>query len=260
MIRLDIGDDHPVGIELHERPVTLVGLDHQEWTLPDRSPGAQIAKVATHDERWVEAGAAERGGQHRRGGGLAMRSGHGNRLPRSGDRSQDLSPAQNRDSLSTSLDELGVVGRYRCGVGDDLSFSDVFGTMTDRNRGATIDQAVQGRRPRQIRAGHQVARSDQDLGDGAHAGPTDPEDVDSLGCGQIHGCTRPTASCSRATRHCRLLSPTSVGPRDRPPRSRSPQPGGRRPAWRPRLRPPTWRLCAPVRPPTGPARPRGGRR
>ena len=185
MIGLDVGDDHPVSVELDERPVALVGLDDEHAPAADGSSGPEIPEVAAHDERRVEARGPQRRGEHRRGRGLAVRAGDRDRLPRRGDRGQDLGPSEHRDPPTAGLDELRVVVGNGGRVRDDVDVANVLRPMADPHLGSGRAEAVDDHRATEVGATDGVAGAEEDLGDGAHPRPADPEDVDALGRSEV---------------------------------------------------------------------------
>ena len=117
VIGFDVRDDRQVGGQLDEGAVALVGLDDEQLAVvPDRT-AADLVELAPDDERRLESGLHEREREHRRGRGLAVRTGHGDAPARRRDRRQDLGSAHHRTPRSLAATTSG----FRSGMAVDTA-------------------------------------------------------------------------------------------------------------------------------------------
>ena len=94
MVELGVGQHGDVGIELEQRAVGLVGLDHDPLALAPAGVGAGRAQLAADHVGGIEARAAQRVDDHRRGGGLAVGAGHRDAALERGDLGQQVGAVQ----------------------------------------------------------------------------------------------------------------------------------------------------------------------
>jgi hypothetical protein len=91
VVELDVRDDRDVGGEREDAPVRLVSLDHEPSVTRARV-SAELRHLAADQERGVEPEPVEAEGDHRRRGGLAVRSGHDDRAPVRHELGEELRP------------------------------------------------------------------------------------------------------------------------------------------------------------------------
>jgi hypothetical protein len=120
VVELQVGDHRDLRPELEEARVALVGLgDHPLALSPagvgGLSPLAGPRELAAEEEGWIRAGRTQCPDAHRRGGGLAMRSGDGQEATARTELGEELAAVDHRLAPLASPRELGVVIRHRRG-------------------------------------------------------------------------------------------------------------------------------------------------
>ncbi len=93
VVRLHIGDDGHLGVEAEERPVALVGLDHQPRPRVPHGVGADLVDVPADEEAGAKTRLHQDERQHGRGRRLPVGPRHGHAATTGGHRGRRLGPA-----------------------------------------------------------------------------------------------------------------------------------------------------------------------
>ena len=113
MVRLDVGQHGPVGTQRLEGPEALVGLHHQPLAAVPYGVGADLVHVGPDDEGGAQARLDEDQREHRRRGGLALRSGHGQTAAGGTDGGQHPGAGHHPGAPLGGRHDLDVGGRAR---------------------------------------------------------------------------------------------------------------------------------------------------
>ena len=97
VVDVDVRDDPDRGTRQQERPVALVGLEHEQVPVARPRAAAAFVEVAAHEIAGVQPGALQHDGHHRGGGGLAVGAGDRDRRRRGRQRRQRLLPRPHLD-------------------------------------------------------------------------------------------------------------------------------------------------------------------
>ena len=124
VVVVDVGDDRQHRLQHKKRGVGLVGLRDQE--LPCAKPRVRIRghELAADDESRIEAAFSQHAGDEAGGGGLAVRTGHGDALLEPHQFGEHQCARHHRDSLFARCDDFDVVARdsgrndHHIGAGD----------------------------------------------------------------------------------------------------------------------------------------------
>ena len=179
VVVLHVGQDRRLRAQAEQRAVALVGLGHEPGAgAPDRAGAGPAGHRRAHAGR----GVAQRGEQHRRGGRLAVRPGHGQAPAAGHELGEEVGAVQHRDPRRPGRDQLRVV---RADRGRDHHRGRVGGQRRGGVAGAGVDAgaAERGERGRvlAVRPAHPVAGLGGEPGQAAHPGPADPDEVDRAG-------------------------------------------------------------------------------
>ncbi len=131
VVELDVGDDRELGAQEQQAAVALVGFGDEPLAVADAGVGADVVQVAADDERRPPVAAQHDVGDHRRGGRLAVRAGHGHAPARGHDAGQHLGALQHGKPAAARLLQLGVAGRDGRGDDDEGRAADLGGVVTD---------------------------------------------------------------------------------------------------------------------------------
>ena len=203
VVGVDVRDDGHHRQQVQERRVRLVGLDDDVVADAEARVGAGGVEPAADHEGRVEAGLGEHAGDEAGRRRLAVRAGDRDALLQAHQLGQHHGARHDRHAARARGDHLGVVGAHRGRRDDRLGAGDVIGVVADRDA-----DAERGERPRRralalVGARDRVAEVVQDLGDAAHAGTADADEVDVLD-GVLHAArvlhAATIASISSATR------------------------------------------------------------
>src|SRR5690606_9235484 len=143
--------------------------------------GAEGDQFPSGDERGVGSGRPDGGDEQGRGGGLPVGSGRTYHRPLRRHHLEQLGSPPDGDAGPAGGVELGVALGHGRGGDDQVHLGDPFGATPlphfDPERREEIGR---GSGP-EIGSGEPIPTSGEDLGEGAHAGATDADDVDTLG-------------------------------------------------------------------------------
>ena len=178
VLAVDVGDDGGDGRQLDEAAVGLVGLDHHPVARAEPRVGAVGIDDAAVDDRRVQPGAVEHGGDDRGRGRLAVGAGDRHRPLEAHQLGQHLGPLHHGDVALARGDHLDVV--FADGGRDDQHrhVVDDLGAVAARDGNTQGAQAAHGRALGDVAALDPVAEVVHDLGDAAHADPADADEMD----------------------------------------------------------------------------------
>jgi hypothetical protein len=173
----DHGDDRH---QVQERSVRLVGLDDDvvAATQPGIGPG-RVQPAADHEGR-VESAGGQHAGHEAGGRGLAVRAGDGDALLQPHQFRQHHRARHHGHAAGAGGQDLRIAGGHRGRDHDCVGTGDVPGGVTQRNRRAKLRQPLRGRVGRDVRTADLVPQRQQDLGNAAHSGAADADEVDVL--------------------------------------------------------------------------------
>ena len=178
VLPVDVGDDTDDGVESQEGTVRLVGLDQQVVALSEPGVGSDRGDPSPDNHRRVLAAGAEHGGAHGGCRGLAVAAGHGDAELDPHQLREQLAPGDHGQPAAPRFGEFGVVAGDRRAGHDRLRVSEVVRRVADADRGSEAGQPLRDGRLANIGTGHGVSEIKQDLGDPAHADPSDPDEVE----------------------------------------------------------------------------------
>ena len=177
VIGFHAGHDGRLGREHEERAVALIGLGHEQLAAALIRTQAGLGEDAADHVGRVGAAVPQHGGEHGRGGGLAVRAGHRHRPAAEHHRGQRGRPVQHPQPALARGHQLGIVradrGRYHERVGP----GHVRGVVPDPDVRAQHGQLVEQRRTGRVAAGHADPPGQHDPGDAGHARPADAGEV-----------------------------------------------------------------------------------
>jgi hypothetical protein len=190
VIAVDRGDHGDDRRQAQEAAVELVRLGDEVVAAAEARAGAEQAQAAADDHSRIEA----RVGQHRpdQGGGrgLAVGAGDGDAVLEPHQLAEHLGAADHGDAAAARLAHLGVLRRDRRGDHHQLDAFEVVGRVPLEDHGAQLLEPLGGLAEHLIGAAHLEVVLEQDLGDAAHAGAADADEVDprEVGeLGEVHG-------------------------------------------------------------------------
>ena len=106
VVGFGVGEDHDVGLVVHEGAVGLVGLGHEHGVGAAARVGPELQDGAAHREGRVGPGGEHARDEHRGGGGLAVGTAHHDRAARPGEVPEHLRPGDDRDARGPRRDEF----------------------------------------------------------------------------------------------------------------------------------------------------------
>ena len=175
MLAVDIGDDCGDRRQLDE---AAVGLDDRPLAITDSCVDAiGVDDAAVYDRR-IKFRAIENGRDDRGRGGLAVRTGHGNRPLVPHQLGQHLGTSNHRDVALTGGHDLGIV--FADGRRNDQhrQFVDGLGAMASGDRDSHRAQTFHRRALGDVAALDVVAEVVHHLGDAAHTDTADTGEMD----------------------------------------------------------------------------------
>jgi hypothetical protein len=178
VVGVDVGDDRHHRQQVQERGVGLVGLDHDVFARPQPGVGPGAVEPPADDEGRVQFGGGQHAGDQAGGGGLAVGAGNRDAFFHAHQLGQHDGARHHRQQLGVGGHHLGVVGLDRGGGDDAVGPVDVRGVVPDVDARAQLLQAAGGGAVAQVAARNGVALVEQHLGNAAHAGTTDADEMD----------------------------------------------------------------------------------
>ncbi len=212
VIGVDVGHHRQHRHQVEEGGVRLVGLDHDELALAQRRVGASRVELAADHEGRVDSGFGQHAGDQRGGGGLAVSAGDGDAAAQPHQLGQHHGARHDRHMARARGQHLGVVALYGGGGDDRVGAGDMRGLMTDMDADAQFGQPARHGAVGLIGAGDGVAEVVQDLGDAAHAGTTDADEMDVLDRVLHAAVSGNWVMAGRTRSRRRRVAPPGVGP------------------------------------------------
>ena len=180
VVGVDVGDDADHGAQDQEARITFVGFDNDGVALPQARIGSGAHQLATDHEGGVQAALGQHARHQRGGGRLAMRAGDGHALLQAHQLGQQHGTRDHGHTCGAGGQHFGVVGLDGGAGHNRLGADDVRSVVADEDGEAEFGQAPRDRAVALVRTGHAVAQVVQDLGNGAHAGAADADEMDVL--------------------------------------------------------------------------------
>ena len=177
MVVVDVGDHRVSRRQVKEGSVALVGFRHDQLPLAELRVSAERIDLAADDDRRIEPGYGENGGEHGGGGRLAVRAGDGDADLTAHQLAEHLGARHDRHAEALGLDYLGVVRANGRRHDHDLGSDDVPRLVADRDARAELGQASRGLALGEIRAADDITLVEKHLGDTAHADAADSDEV-----------------------------------------------------------------------------------
>ena len=232
MVGIDVGHHRHVGLQRQERGIAFIGLGHEILAATQARVGAGAVEPPADDEGRVEPALGETTRHQTGGRGLAVRAGDGDAALQAHELAQHLGAWDHRNARGVRGGDLGVGFRHRRGDYHHVRTLHERGVVTDHDFDAESLQALRGRRCAQVGSAYVEFQVVQHLGDAAHAGATDADEMHT---------PYPRAKCASAAAlnlYVRVRHATNHGCRLLTLRGKSRPPPRPRPAWR-RRAPPT---------------------
>ena len=131
VLAIDIGHHGDHRRQHEKRSIALIRFDDHQLALTE----PRIRMIAAHDsanhKRWIEPGGSQHCGDHRSRGGLAMRTGAGDRVRLHAHKlGKHLSARNYRNRPATRFDDFRIVLTYCGGTNYDVSIAHVCRIMT----------------------------------------------------------------------------------------------------------------------------------
>ena len=179
MLGINIGDDGQGRHQQQKRRVALVGLGHHVVAVPESHVASARAQISANRDRRIEPRLFEDEADQTGSGGLAMGPGDGDTNPRHPQQlAEHLGARDDRYFQFARACHLGIGKFHRGRNHHRVEFRlDVYRLMTG------IDLRAQRLEPRGHRAIFQIASADREaeaqrqLGNSAHPGTADPDEM-----------------------------------------------------------------------------------
>jgi hypothetical protein len=144
VVGVDVGDERDGGVVELEGAVGLVGLDDEELVRSAAAGCSELGDHAAVDEAGVIAERLQRGDDHARRRGLAVRSGDRHQPAPADEPVQRLRAVDDRHPALLGRDELGVLGPDRPGVDDGVGVAEVARVVTGVHARSEAGEILQG--------------------------------------------------------------------------------------------------------------------
>ena len=197
VIGVDVGHHRDHRLQVQEARVRLVGLDHDEFTRTQLGVRAGRDQPPADHESRVEAALGQHARHQAGRGGLAVRAGDGDALLQAQQLGQHQRARHDRDALGARGNHFRVVRAHRGRDHHRVGALDVLALVPEGDAAAHRRQAPGRRVGREIRAAHLVAEVHQHLGDAAHAGAADADEMDAMDL-VLHAPRAPASSMQRS--------------------------------------------------------------
>ncbi len=177
MIGIDVRDHRHHRLQIQERGVALVGLGNQIAARTQAGVDTAADEPPADDIGGIEPALGEQARDQTRRGGLAMGAGDGDAVAETHQLGEHLRPRHHRDVPIPGAHELRVVRIDGRRNDDHLAVLDVLGIVTDVDAHTEVLQTPGHGVGGEIRARHLKTERVQHLGDAAHAGAADADEV-----------------------------------------------------------------------------------
>ena len=129
VVCLDVGDHSNVRVQVQKTPVELIGLGHKLGSPPDIAVGPQVGHLAAHHKARIAAGIPEHLGDHGRGGGLPVGTGHTDPPLPLHQLAQHRRALHHWDAPRSTGDQFRVIRPGSRRIDDDIGITHVLGCM-----------------------------------------------------------------------------------------------------------------------------------
>ncbi len=177
VIRIDVGDDRHQWIQAQEAAIALVRFGDQPLAATELGVGACSQQLPADHERRVQPAFAQHRSRQAGGGGLAMRAGHRNAATETHQLGQHRRARHDRNALAARFHQLGIVFADGAGHHHAIGAQHVGRRMAAHHARTQLGQPARGRVVGVVRAGHFIAQRQHHLGNAAHAGTADADEM-----------------------------------------------------------------------------------
>ena len=178
VIGVDVRHQGDGGVVEQERTVRFVGLDHEQLPRAGGRAHAEGAEHAAVDEARIGSEPQQRRDDHRRRGGLAVGARHRDQAVPLGQPGQRDGTVQHGEAGGPRREVFRVVFRDGAGDHDGVGTENVLGRVTDRHADAFRPERADGVGVPDVRPADRDACRDEKVGDAAHSGAADADEVD----------------------------------------------------------------------------------
>ena len=178
---IDVGDDRDDRRQAQERAIAFVGFGDQETSLPHPRIGAERPQTAADNDRGIESAGREHFAHHRGGGGLAVTAGDADPVLQPHEFAEHLGARDDRNATPARFDQLRIAAVHRRGIDNHVRALDIVGGVAGVHRATEQHDTIGGVAGPEIRTGDGIAETEQHLGDPAHAGSADADEVNVTG-------------------------------------------------------------------------------
>ena len=188
MIGFDVRHDLDRRRIVQERTIRLVGLGDEHIPAAQVRTGTQLRQNATHSHRRIQPARRQPDRQHAGRRRLSVRTGDADETHTRSRQRESLRPVNHQLTALASNRQLRVVFADRGRHHDHGARVHVRGIMPDEDTHTHRAQVVKNRRILAVRARHGRATRREQLGDDAHAGASDANQMETiLQCRLTHG-------------------------------------------------------------------------
>ncbi len=180
MIGFHIAHQCHSGLELEQRPVVLVGLDHEQLVLAEARIALPRGDPPAHEGGRIGTRCRQCLCHHGGRGGLAVRTGHGHDLAGRNDLAQGVRPGHHRDARGPSRLQLGMVTRHRRSINHCTRTVYMARVVSRRYLGTHAGQLLGARRVG-ITSGDWHPAAQRDERQRTHPGARYPHEMDGPG-------------------------------------------------------------------------------
>ena len=181
MIVVNVQHNGQVGGQFEEGLGILTGLDDDVIALTGLAVAVDEGQLAADDGRGVAARQLQRGGDHGRGGRLAVGAGDADAvLVQAADIAQQDAALHGGDAVGIGGVQLHVVLRDGGRVDHEVGADDVVGAMAQRDLHAHLPLVADDAAIQHITAGDDISLGVQDLDQRVHAAAAAADEVDLL--------------------------------------------------------------------------------
>ena len=180
MIRLNVRHDLDRRRIVQERTIRLVGLGDENIATTQVRAGTQLGQNATHGHRRIQPARRQPDRQHAGRRRLSVRTGDADETHTRSRQGESLRPVNHQLTALTSNRKLRVLLPDRSRHDDHRIRVHVRGIMPDEDTHAHRAQVIKNRRLLAVRAHHGRTTRREQLGDDAHAGASDANQMKTI--------------------------------------------------------------------------------
>jgi hypothetical protein len=177
VIHLHVRDHGDVRLQQEEGAVTLVRLRDEDVAGPVARTRPRLVEVPTDHEGWGPTDGPEDHRDHRGGGGLPVRAGHGDRRAAAHQRGKDLGTHEHGDPRLTCTAKLRVDGRDGGGDHHRIGRADLGVVVPHVHRRTGLLEPAERSGVLQVRPGDVHPAGQEQAGDPAHARAAGPDQM-----------------------------------------------------------------------------------